>query len=78
MKKKPLALCTIVLTVLVLVFGGCNSEPSPPPIPSPAPAPVTSVLPAEHPRDFPENLKQLTEEEKQKALEITLGTPEAR
>ena len=78
MKKKPLSLCTIALAVTILVATGCNPEPSPPPVLNPAPAPVTSVLPAEHPRDFPENLKRLTEEEKQKVLEIALGTPEAQ
>ena len=62
----------------MLVSVGCNPEPSPPPVPNPTPAPVTSVLPAEHLRDFPENMKRLTEEEKQKAMEIALGTPEAQ
>jgi len=78
MIKKLLALCTIALTVLVLVIVSCNPEPSPPTASNPTPAPVTSVLPAEHPRDFPENLKRLTEEDKQKALEIALSTPEAQ
>jgi len=78
MKKKPLSLCIIALAGLVLVSVGCNPEPSPPPVPNPTPAPVTSVLPAEHLRDFPENMKRLTEEEKQKAMEIALGTPEAQ
>ncbi len=76
--KKLIVLLAVILTVLLPVFGGCNPEPSPPPMPSPAPAPVTSVLPAEHPRDFPENLRWLTEEEKEKAVEIALGTPQAQ
>jgi len=62
----------------VLVSVGCNPELPPPAVPSPAPAPVTSVLPAEHPRDFPANLRWLTEEEKQKALKIALNTPQAQ
>ena len=68
----------ITLMVLVLVVVSCNPGPSPPKVSNPTPAPVTSVLPAEHPRDFPENLKELTDAEKQKALDITLATPEAQ
>jgi hypothetical protein len=39
------------------------------------PAPITEIVPAELPRDFPESLRWLTEEEKAKLVEIALDTP---
>jgi len=72
-------LAAVLVTALLLVplTAGCQ-QPQPAPGPMPAPAPVTSVLPAEHPRDFPENLRWLTEEEKEKAVAIALSTPQAQ
>jgi len=48
------------------------------PEPQPSPQPVSGVLPGEHPTDFPENLKWLTDEEKDKLIEIALNTPKAK
>lgn len=69
---------TLLLVSTMLASYGCAGTPSPSPGPTPAPAPVSSVLPAEHPRDFPENLRWLTDEEKEQAVTIALGTPEAQ
>ncbi len=46
--------------------------------PEPTPGPASGVFPAEHPRDFPENLRWLTDEEKVKLVEIALNTPKAQ
>ena len=66
----------IVLSLLViaaLLVGGCAQ-----PAPNPQPAPVSEILPAEHPTDFPKNLRWLTEEEKTRLIEIALNTPKAQ
>jgi len=71
--RKGLWLAASLLMVMALLVGGCAQ-----PAPSPQPAPVTGVLPAEHPTDFPENLKWLTEDEKVRLIEIALNTPKAQ
>jgi len=69
--RRRLWLAASLLVALSLLAGGCvRSTP-------PQPAPVSEVLPAEHQTDFPENLRWLTEEEKEKAIEIALSAPEA-
>jgi len=73
MKKIVMGLLMLFLLSLSVA---CTRETTPGP--SPTPAPVTSVLPAEHSRDFPENLRWLTEEEKEKAVTIALSTPQAQ
>ncbi|MBI2853107.1 MAG: hypothetical protein HYX84_08460 [Chloroflexi bacterium] len=80
MRRMIIAL--LMVLVLLSAIAGC-AEPTPPPSGpapylTPTPAPVTGILPAEHPRDFPENLRELTDEEKQKAINIALATPEAQ
>ncbi len=62
-----------LLFVLAIVTVGC-SEPAP----APQPAPVSGILPAEHPTDFPENLRWLTEDEKAGLIDIALNSPEAK
>ena len=59
---------TGLLVVIVLLASGCSQQPSPPP---------AAVTPKEGPRWFPENLRWLTDEEKNKAIEIALNTPSA-
>jgi len=61
-----------MLFVLAIVTVGC-SEPGA----APQPAPVSGILPAEHPTDFPENLRWLTEDEKARLMEMALATPAA-
>jgi len=68
--KKRLLLAASFLVVMALLMGGCTE-------PVPTPAPVSEVLPAEHPTDFPEHLRWLTDEEKDKLIEIALSTPSA-
>ncbi len=70
--KKGLWLALILMLFIALLGSGCTKT-----TPNPQPAPVSGVLPAEHPTDFPENLRWLTEEEKEKAIEIALSTPAA-
>lgn len=70
--NKGLWLTAGLLAMLGLMVSGCSQ-----PKPELRPAPVTGVLPAEHPTDFPENLRWLTEEEKEIAIEIALSTPAA-
>ena len=71
--KKTLWLAVILLFVTPLFAGGCSES-----VPDMHPPPVSGVLPAEHPTDFPENLRWLTEEEKAKLVEVALGTPAAQ
>jgi len=71
--RKRLWLVASLLVILSLLIGGCAQ-----PAPNPQPAPVSGVLPAEHPTDFPENLRWLTDEEKERAIEIALNTPKAQ
>ncbi len=71
-KVRRLWLAASLLVITALLMGGCAQ-----PTPSPQPTPVTGVLPAEHPTDFPENLRWLTEEEKARAVEMALDTPAA-
>ncbi|MBI2860310.1 MAG: hypothetical protein HYX91_02235 [Chloroflexi bacterium] len=66
-----------VLILASLLLGGCAREAAGPQ-PAPVPTPVSEVLPAEHPTDFPRNLRRLTEAEKGRAIEISLDTPAAR
>ena len=70
---KKFWLATILLLVVTLLMGSCAQSS-----PNPQPAPVSEVLPAEHPTDFPENLKWLTEDEKVRLIEIALNTPKAQ
>ena len=70
--KKGLGLVAILLVIIVLLAGGCVKA-----TPKIQPAPVSGVLPAGHQTDFPENLRWLTEEEKEKAIEIALSAPAA-
>ncbi len=65
----------VVVSLLViagLLTGGCTQSA---PL---QPAPVSGVLPAEHPTDFPKNLRWLTEEEKERIIEIAMSTPRAQ
>jgi len=68
-----LILAVILLVIVALPAGGCVKA-----TPKIQPAPVSEVLPAEHPTDFPENLRWLTEEEKARLIEIALNTPKAQ
>ena len=70
--KRNFRLAAGILVILGFIAGGCSQPES-----QPAPAPVSEVLPAEHPTDFPENLRWLTEEEKDRLIEIALSTPAA-
>ena len=73
--RKRLWLAASLPVALALLAGGCAQ---PAPAPSPQPAPVSEVIPAEHPTDFPENLRWLTDEEKARAIEMALNTPKAQ
>lgn len=73
-KVKRLWLAASLLVALALLVGGCAGEA---PELRPSPVPVSGVIPAEHPTDFPENLRWLTDEEKARAVEMALGTPAA-
>lgn len=73
--RKRLWLVASLLVVMALLMGGCAKEA---PVPHPSPPPVTAVKPAEHPRDFPENLRWLKDEEKEKLIEIALNTDTVR
>jgi len=70
--RRTLWLVTSLLVIVALPAGGCIKT-----TPRIQPAPVSEILPAEHPTDFPENLRWLTEEEKEKAIEIALSAPAA-
>ena len=72
---KRLWIALSLLVIVALPAGGCVIAT---PKMQPAPAPVSEVLPAEHQTDFPENLKWLTEEEKETAIEIALSAPTAQ
>ena len=75
--KKGVGLVASLLVIIALLAGGCvKATPKMQPAP-PQPAPVSEVLPAEHQTDFPENLRWLTDEEKERAIEIALSTPAA-
>ena len=71
--KKGLWLVANLLVIVALLAGGCTQS-----APNPQPAPVSEILPAEHPTDFPKNLRWLTEEEKSRLIEIALNTPKAQ
>ena len=73
--RERLWIALSLLLIAVLAAGGCVKTT---PKIQPAPAPVSEVLPAEHGTDFPENLRWLTEEEKEKAVEIALGASVAQ
>jgi hypothetical protein len=81
----------VVITLLMLfVTGGCSelttaTQTEPALVSEPAtttqgpPAPITEIGPIpELPRDFPESLRWLTEDEKAKPVEIALDTPRAQ
>ncbi|MBI4303137.1 MAG: hypothetical protein HY665_02195 [Chloroflexi bacterium] len=70
-RKTLLAASSLVMVILLVV--SCGEKPEP----RPSPAPVSGVLPGEHPTDFPENLRPLTDEEKAKLIRIALDTPSA-
>jgi hypothetical protein len=72
--KKGLWLSSSLLTMLLIIASGCAKETPEPPSPAPAPG----ILPAEHQRDFPENLRWLTDKEKDRLIEIALNIPKAR
>ena len=68
----------IGLFVVVLFLDGCNSEPAPLPEEEITPeelAPVPEITPEEF--WFPDNLRWLTDSEKNKIIEIALATPKA-
>jgi len=69
---KRLWLVASLLVVVALLVGGCRESS-----PEQQPSPVSAVLPAEHPTDFPKNLRWLTEEEKDRVIKIALSTPVA-
>jgi hypothetical protein len=71
-------LLRLALSIGVFASVGCGqpSAPAPDIPPTPDPAPISSP-PPEGPRWFPENLRPLAEEEKSKATEIALNTPQA-
>ncbi len=71
--KKGLWLTAGLLVMLGLVACSCSQPKA-----EPTPAPVSEVLPAEHPTDFPKNLRWLTDEEKARLIEIALNTPKAQ
>ena len=71
--NRPWVTIILILTVFSLL-SGCQKEV---PSPEPVPTPVSEIFPAEHPRDFPENLRWLTEEEKARLVEIALNIAEA-
>ena len=71
--REGLRLAAGLLIIIPLLVGGCTE-----PTANPQPAPVSAVLPAEHPTDFPKNLRWLTEEEKEKAIEIALSATPAQ
>jgi hypothetical protein len=70
--KRIFWLAVSILVILGLMVGSCSQPES-----QPVPAPVSEVLPAEHPTDFPESLRWLTEEEQARMTEIALSTPAA-
>jgi len=71
--RKSLWIVLSLLVIVALPAGGCVKT-----TPKIQPAPVSGVLPAEHPTDFPENLRWLTDEEKARLIEIALNTPKAQ
>ena len=70
--RKRLWIVLSLLVIVALLVSGCIQQTPP------QPAPVSEILPAEHPTDFPENLRWLTEEEKARLIEIALNTPKAQ
>lgn len=66
-------LTAIMLVLTALISGGCSE-----PVLTPYTPPVSSVMTDELPTDFPENLRWLTDEEKQKIIDIALNTPAAQ
>jgi hypothetical protein len=70
-------LVAVLSLVAPFIMGGC-SEPDPEPFDGALIEPVSELVPAEHPRDFPESLRWLTEEEKAKLVETALSTPMAQ
>ena len=70
--KRGICLTISILTMLNILAGGC-AEPVLELV-----EPLSSVNPAEHTTDFPENLRWLTDEEKAKITEIALSTDAAQ
>ena len=66
-------LAVVLPLVAPFIAGGC-SEPAP----DTQIEPVSELVPAEHPRDFPESLRWLTEDEKAKLVATALSTPMAQ
>ena len=71
--RRRLCLAASLLVIVTLLVVGCARE-----APEPYPAAVSGVSVPEHPKDFPESLRWLTDEEKARLIEIALNTPKAR
>ena len=69
--RRTLWLLISLLIVMALLVGGCTEPTS-----SPQPAPVSEGPSAGHPQGM-KSPRLLTDEEKEKVIEITLKTPEA-
>lgn len=69
--RKGLWLAASLLVVMVLLVGGCAES-----TPSPQPAPVSEGPSAGHPQGM-KSPRLLTDEEKEKVIEIALKNPEA-
>lgn len=76
--RKGLWLTAILLVILVLLAGGCTGQSARPPKEEKVP-PEEKVEPVitEGSRWFPDNLRPLTDDEKDKLIEIALNTPTA-
>lgn len=72
-KLKKVFWLASLLAIISFLAVGCTER-----APNPQPAPVSEVLPAEHPTDWPENLRWLTDAEKDKLIEIALNTSRAQ